>query len=214
MSSSRDEIFGRIRSAVGSLPEPAKHPEYDTALPVSRSGTAALDSTDRIATFAANWQAVSGRWAADWNELAALLQSERPELGYCGQRFVSRLQESWPKCPVSTEFDRQKVDQYAFGITPAWGAIAETGTIILTDQTSGPRLSALAPWMHVAVVPRDRVFATVVDALAQLPDDPSIILATGPSKTADIEGILIEGVHGPGIQVALVDDLDDSPAKS
>ena len=36
--------------------------------------------------------------------------------------------------------------------------------------------------------------------------DPNIIWVTGPSKTADVEGILIEGVHGPGIQIALLVD--------
>ena len=35
-------------------------------------------------------------------------------------------------------------------------------------------------------------------------DAPNTIWCTGPSKTADVEGILIEGVHGPGEQVALL----------
>jgi hypothetical protein len=38
--------------------------------------------------------------------------------------------------------------------------------------------------------------------------DPNVIWCTGPSKTADVEGILIEGVHGPGVQVALFVDYD------
>jgi L-lactate dehydrogenase complex protein LldG len=37
-----------------------------------------------------------------------------------------------------------------------------------------------------------------------MPDDPNIIWVTGPSKTADVEGILIQGVHGPGVQACLL----------
>jgi L-lactate utilization protein LutC len=35
-------------------------------------------------------------------------------------------------------------------------------------------------------------------------DEPYVLWCTGPSKTADVEGILIQGVHGPGEQVALI----------
>ena len=85
-------------------------------------------------------------------------------------------------------------------------AIAETGTVVLTDTGTSSRLAALAPWVHVAVVTRDEMVIDVPQAVAALPDDPNIIWCTGPSKTADVEGILIEGVHGPGVQAVLLLD--------
>jgi len=48
------------------------------------------------------------------------------------------------------------------------------------------------------------VVQSVAQAVAMLGDDPNTIWVTGPSKTADVEGILIEGVHGPGRQIALL----------
>ena len=104
---------------------------------------------------------------------------------------------------VEHEFDRQRVDDYAFGITRAAGAIAESGTIILSDSTTSQRLAALAPWVHVAVVERAAIHGDIQQAVAALGSDRNVIWCTGPSKTADVEGILIEGVHGPGVQVAL-----------
>jgi L-lactate dehydrogenase complex protein LldG len=125
--------------------------------------------------------------------------------GYCDPALLPALREHFgPDFVLETEFDRSRVDDYAFGITCAAGAIAETGTIILNDATTSRRLGALAPWIHVAVLKRAQIHPTVVDAVATLGDDPNIIWATGPSKTADIEGILIEGVHGPGEQIALI----------
>jgi L-lactate dehydrogenase complex protein LldG len=109
-----------------------------------------------------------------------------------------------PEFSLSTEFDRTRVDDYDFGITRAAGAIAETGSIILNDRTTSRRLGALAPWVHIAVLGRGQILRTVGEAILAMGDDPNVIWVTGPSKTSDIEGILIEGVHGPGVQFALV----------
>ncbi|MEZ5300889.1 MAG: LUD domain-containing protein [Verrucomicrobiales bacterium] len=96
-----------------------------------------------------------------------------------------------------------RYDDYQFGITRADGAIAETGTAILTDTHTADRLAALTPWVHVAVFHEADLCRTLGDAIACFGAERNIIFATGPSKTADIEGILIEGVHGPGEQICL-----------
>jgi L-lactate dehydrogenase complex protein LldG len=105
---------------------------------------------------------------------------------------------------LTHEYSRAQVDEIDAALTLATGAIAETGTIILTDESTPDRLAALAPWTHIAVVRKETIFRSVADALAAMPDDPNIIWVTGPSKTADVEGILIQGVHGPGVQGCLL----------
>lgn len=202
MSASRNEILGRVRAATTSLPQPTPHPEYERIL--ARSRHAPDEAAELASYFAQQLTGTHAIFMEDWNALANFLQTETDGTGYVAPEFAEALRSAWPDGKIETNFERARVDDYAFGVTPAWGAIAETGTVILTDGTTPSRLAALAPWIHVAVVPRNRIFATVADAVTALPDDPSIILVTGPSKTADIEGILIEGVHGPGRQLAII----------
>jgi L-lactate dehydrogenase complex protein LldG len=105
---------------------------------------------------------------------------------------------------VETTYDRSNYDRYQFGITRATGAIAETGSLIIDDLRTSDRLAALSPWVHIGVLTRDEIHRTLPEAIAALGEAPNIIWATGPSKTADVEGILIEGVHGPGEQIAFL----------
>jgi len=88
------------------------------------------------------------------------------------------------------------------GITMADLAIAETGSILIATGPGRPRLASLTPVVHVALVPKDRIVATLTEAFSQL-SDRSTAMITGPSRTADIEGILVRGVHGPGDVVVI-----------
>lgn len=89
-------------------------------------------------------------------------------------------------------------------ISRARAAVAETGSIVL-DSRDGRRPQLLAP-IHVVVVHRRDVHATLVEALTALQGDlPSAIgLHSGPSKSADIGQVMVRGVHGPGRIVAVV----------
>jgi len=204
MADDREAIMSRVRGALSPLGERAPLPEYDGGLVLARSRR---DAGDPMAEFCARLRAVNGEVAADAGALAAMLGARGWTRGYCDPALWPALRAHFgPEFTVETVFDRGRVDEYAFGITRGAGAIAETGTIILDDATTSSRLAALAPWAHVAVISRRDLHGDLAQAVAAFGDDPNVIWCTGPSKTADVEGILIEGVHGPGAQIALFVD--------
>lgn len=92
----------------------------------------------------------------------------------------------------------------ALGVSMAWGAVAETGSLVLSSADG--RRTQLLPPTHVVVLPATAVHATLTGALTALrPVLPSALgLHSGPSKSADIGQILVRGVHGPGRVIALV----------
>lgn len=199
MKSDREKIFSAIRAALAPLPTRATKPEWDDALIVCRPSG---EFADLKAQFADKLRAASGKFFDSIEALANFLQMEGSTFGYCDPALASHF-DYLSGLSFDTEFDLAKINDYNFGITRASAAIAESGTLMLTDSVTTARLAALAPWIHVAVLAESDIVATIGEAIRRFGDDPSIIFATGPSKTADVEGILIEGVHGPGIQIAL-----------
>jgi hypothetical protein len=83
------------------------------------------------------------------------------------------------------------------GISLAEFAIAETGTLVVTASDGRSRMSSLAPPVNVVLVARGAIVGTLAEAISKIPSTTSVLI-TGPSRTADIEGILVRGVHGPG----------------
>jgi L-lactate dehydrogenase complex protein LldG len=204
MSNDREAILGRVRQALAPLPKRAEAPDWERELVVMRNARGAVDAA---ALFTERLKLVNGTPISSLAELIALFVASGWRRGYCDPALVAWLRPAFPaEIVFETDFDRTRVDDYQFGITAAVGAIAETGTVILNDAATSRRLAALAPWVHVAVVPRSRIHIDLPEAVAALGSDPNIIWCTGPSKTADVEGILIEGVHGPGVQIALLVD--------
>lgn len=95
------------------------------------------------------------------------------------------------------------------GITSADYALADTGTLVMLASPAEARLISLLPPVHIAVVPKERVLSGLDELFTILPhpaaQTSSMVLITGPSRTADIEQILVRGVHGPGeIHVVVV----------
>jgi L-lactate dehydrogenase complex protein LldG len=202
MNDDRDLILNRVKSALAPLQQRAPLPEYAGDLAVMR---ALIAGNDPFEVFRERIARVNGSAVTDAAEVVAQLRSGGWLHGYCDPALWPQLAPHFPAdFTVETSFEAARIDDYAFGITRAEGAIAETGTIILKDASTSSRLAALAPWVHIAVVRRGDILGDLSQAVAALGDDPNIIWCTGSSSTADVEGILIRGVHGPGVQIALV----------
>lgn len=198
----RQKIFAGIAESLARPgPAPAPAPSFEDSLCVSERR---LQAATLWQNFAANFQAVNGQTMRSLPELSGFLQQQGFHRGYCdpalGEIGATLARDG---IEVRYAFDREAVDEFDFGITRASGAIAESGTLILNDQDTSDRLAALAPWVHVAVLREADLVRTIPDAIARLGRCPNTVWVTGPSKTADIEGILIEGVHGPGVEICL-----------
>lgn len=110
----------------------------------------------------------------------------------------------WGQAPgLDAQFDAD------IGITDADAGLAETGTIIVRSDHSRSRGTFLVPPVHIAILRTSRILPDMLDFWGEFsgPMPTSMVFITGPSKTADIEGILITGVHGPGaVHVVLVSE--------
>ena len=194
----KKKIFANIRSALEGV-EKSPRPDIDFSSIVADRR---LEGTDLWGAFKRNFESVRGCYVDSIPALVELIEKQKLNHGYCDPALKEAIGD-----PLSAHFQieyhysRDQVDELAFCITRGSSVVAETGTVILNDRDTVNRLAAVAPWLHIAVVAEDRIHRTVRDAIVSFDDDPNIVWVTGPSKTGDIEGILIEGVHGPGEQV-------------
>jgi len=107
------------------------------------------------------------------------------------------------------EEQKDEVFSVDCGITTAEAGIAETGSVVLKPSPHEPRLLSLAPPVHLVLLERARLFATlshyVETGTYQAHPPTNLVLASGASRTADIELTLTVGVHGPKVfLVALI----------
>jgi len=91
----------------------------------------------------------------------------------------------------------------AFGVTSAIALVARHGTILTAATTQGGRLLCSLPDHHIVVARLPQLVADLSDGYGLLRERfqdawPSFVTnITGPSRTADIEKILVLGAHGP-----------------
>jgi L-lactate dehydrogenase complex protein LldG len=89
------------------------------------------------------------------------------------------------------------------GISECDALIAQTGSVLVTSQSAGGRALTVLPPHHVVLARREQLVADLPSAFELLKQKyaanyPSMIsFITGPSRTGDIERILVLGAHGP-----------------
>ena len=101
---------------------------------------------------------------------------------------------------------REEIRRADMGITGADYALAETGSLVILPRRGLSRLVSLVPPIHVALVRPEDVLESLDDLFLlrrleyhQRGGEMGSYLnfITGPSRTADIEMTIVEGVHGP-----------------
>ena len=104
--------------------------------------------------------------------------------------------------------DGQKISSPDFadfmvGITAADFLVARTGSIVLSTATAGGRRLSVLPPFHIAIATMQQLVVSLDEALkiyherGESKRSSYATIITGPSRTSDIEKILVLGAHGP-----------------
>jgi L-lactate dehydrogenase complex protein LldG len=216
----RDHIFARIREALTvEAPAPGQHGHghKPAGLPTRADHRRVLPAVgesleQQLALFAKNAAELRAtfRIVPDLDGLTAGLRGLRDTEKW--QR-VATHEGSLAKpqaaglglsCLVTDAgFDPHELEQCDAGISECDALVAQTGTVVVTSRTAGGRALSVLPPHHVVIARRDQLVADLPAAFALVKakhgaNYPSMIsFITGPSRTGDIERILVLGAHGP-----------------
>jgi len=110
---------------------------------------------------------------------------------------------SIPKLEVSRSTAKTDLEKVSAGITGCDALIAQTGSVLLTAKSGGGRAMSVLPVHHVVIATSSQLLADLPAAFELMeqkyaPNFPSFMtFITGPSRTGDIERVLVLGAHGP-----------------
>ena len=198
-STSRENILRKIKQALAQ-PVPVPFPASEGSQTVFQSSQQELEIE-----FAENFSKLQGRFSfcSDEQDLVSQLQTLIAQRKWT--RIYNRetaLKEKLSNAGFSTVYS-DDVAVCDAAITGCESLIARTGSMVMSSaQLSGRTVSVYAP-VHICIAYSKQLVYDIEDGLQQLLEGyeqqfPSMVtLATGPSRTADIEKTLVVGVHGP-----------------
>jgi len=222
-SGDREAILKRIRQAV-QQPAPklfdghahtegsatvASEPEHATRdwlphVPVDREGQFQL-----FAELSAKLQ-TDFRRVPDWESVRKivreLIDESKAALVACHDHPLVQQAlegETTKRLDTSQPFEPVALEPAAIGISACDALIAQTGSVLVSSRTCGGRALSVLPPHHIVIATADQMMADLTaayDFIASRYEDrlPSMLsFITGPSRTGDIERILVLGAHGP-----------------
>jgi L-lactate dehydrogenase complex protein LldG len=198
-STSRENILRKIRQAL-EKPVPVPFTANEAYGNVYKPNTEDLDIL-----FAEQFSKLLGKFVYCVSEaemamhLTALAKIQQWNNIYCREAELKYLLHS----NGFSNFEYPQLNTCDAAITSCEALIARTGSLLMSSgQQSGRSTSVYAP-VHICIARTNQLVYDIKDGLQLVQKKygsnmPSLItLATGPSRTADIEKTLVVGVHGP-----------------
>ncbi len=199
LSSAKENILKKIRQALtNSVPVPFPQSEG------SQSVFQPLQQDIEL-EFAQNFTSLLGKFSYCLNELELaeqlqlLVTNKKLQAVYCREKHIMEMLS----LNGYNQFNETNVAKCDASITGCELLIARTGSLLMSSaQQSGRTVSVYAP-IHICIAYTSQLVYGIKEGLQKLLKQysgnlPSLItLASGPSRTADIEKTLVVGVHGP-----------------
>ena len=193
MSTARERILSRVRATTVSSTKRANIVDYIRP----------AINPDHLAQFKEKLELGGGSLSrvANYAEAASLItdfliKQELPKQ----LRLAPALQNMKWDNRVEVSYGKSAGDDLV-SVTPAFCAIAETGSVVLLSSPDSPTSLNYLPDVHFVIVEASQLLPHIEDVWTKLRQQPGIPRAiniiTGPSKTADVEQTLQIGAHGP-----------------
>jgi L-lactate dehydrogenase complex protein LldG len=223
----RESVFARIREALrrpaprrhgGHVDyDMSAHPAVDAPPPASDAFRAWLPAVgasldEQITLFAQN----AAQLKADFREVNSLDEAARQLAALAGENKWKRIaSHRHPLASAIAEklglnclltdagYAPTDLESCDAAVTGCDALVAQTGSVLVTNPSAGGRALSVLPPHHIVIARRGQVVPDLASALQLVrklyaPNWPSFLsFITGPSRTGDIERILVLGAHGP-----------------
>ena len=216
----REAILGRVREALREE-APLKHPaersaggEPTTAHFREWLPPVGASIDERFALFAKLSESLRTELhlCADMAEVSAFIKKLAEEgnwktialhTGELISPLISELPPQLSPLLLQSGYDKDELEACDAGLTECDLLVAQTGSVCVTSKSAGGRVLSVLPPHHIVVARKSQMVTDLTEAYASLATKyrdayPSMIsFITGPSRTGDIERILVLGAHGP-----------------
>jgi L-lactate utilization protein LutC len=155
-------------------------------------------------------------WAASPRELGEaigqqagcpLVLADHPWLRRAVSYLPQHLQHCWTFSAPSEALPPPQVDT---AVLVGLAAVPETGSVLLAASPGADWRLSLCPRLLVVVIPEAQAALSLSEALVLTAQESLVSWLTGPSRTADIEKVLVLGAQGAAALTVIIAPLDEA----
>jgi len=139
-------------------------------------------------------------------QLEEKLKAELPQIHFVNETMDS--ESSFERSQL-----RERLSRVELSVTGTEYLIADIGTVVTLSNPQASREISLLPAAHLVLATPDQIYPNMAELFREIHEKhgdtlpgSALTLITGPSRTADIEKVLVKGVHGPTRLLAIVFD--------